>query len=214
MHPQNIPESSVESKEHWEQVYTTKAADSVSWFQERADSSLRLLQRTGASLSASIIDVGGGASTLIDDLLSNGYTNLTVLDISAQALSVAKNRLGSRASNIHWIEANITKTSLPAHSFDIWHDRAVFHFLTSAGDRAAYIQAVLKAVKPGGHVIIATFAEDGPTQCSGLPVMRYSAEDLRSEFGESFLLLHHEKELHHTPSGQIQQFVYCHFRIL
>ena len=162
---------------------------------------LDLIKATGVSHDAAIIDVGGGASTLVDDLLANGYTDLTVLDLSAAALAAARKRLGAQASKVRWIEADITKADLPANRFDVWHDRAVFHFLTTPEDRAAYVQAVFHSVKPGGHVIVATFAEDGPNQCSGLPVMRYRADELHAEFGEAFSLLSHEKEAHHTPSG-------------
>lgn len=202
----------MQPKDHWERVYSTKATDAVSWFQEHAEHSLRLIQRTGVPLSAAIIDVGGGASTLVDDLLASGYSNLTVLDLSAAALAAAKRRLGSLSSNVQWLEANITNASLPANGYDVWHDRAVFHFLTSPEERRSYVEAVLRAVKPGGHVIVATFAEDGPTQCSGLPVMRYSAAELHAQFGESFELLQQEKEAHRTPSGGVQQFVYCYCR--
>ncbi len=202
----------MQSKEHWERVYSTKSTDSVSWFQAHAELSLRLIRGTGVPLSASIIDVGGGASTLVDDLLRSGYSALTVLDLSAKALAAAKKRLGARGNAVHWIEANILEAALPVHAYDVWHDRAVFHFLTSAEERHAYVAAVLRAVKPGGHVIVATFAEDGPTQCSGLPVMRYSANQLHAEFGAPFTLLQHEKEEHHTPFGTIQKFVYCYCR--
>ena len=202
----------MQSKDHWEKVYTTKATNAVSWFQPHADTSVGLIKATGAALDASIIDVGGGASTLVDDLLALGYTNLTVLDLSAAALAAARQRLGSKASGVRWIEADITRANLPDREFDIWHDRAVFHFLTSPQERAAYVQAVFRAVKPGGHVIVATFAEDGPNQCSGLPVMRYRPDELHAEFGEAFTLLKHEKEAHHTPSGTVQQFVYCYCR--
>ena len=202
----------MQSKDHWEKVYTTKATDAVSWFQTHAGLSLDLINATGVGHEASIIDVGGGASTLVDDLLANGYTDLTVLDLSASALAAARNRLGAKAADVRWIEADITKAGLPANKFDVWHDRAVFHFLTTPEDRAAYVRTVFHSVKPGGHVIVATFAEDGPNQCSGLPVIRYRADELHAEFGESFLLLHHEKEAHHTPSGTVQQFVYCYCR--
>ncbi len=200
------------SKAHWERVYSTKPADGVSWFQAHAEQSLHLIRGTGVPLSASIIDVGGGASTLVDDLLHDGYSSLAVLDLSAAALAAAQRRLGARAGAVRWIEANIATASLPAHAYDIWHDRAVFHFLTSPQERATYVDAVLRAVKPGGHVIVATFAEDGPTQCSGLPVMRYSANELHAEFGAPFTLLRHEKEEHHTPFGTVQKFVYCYCR--
>ena len=203
----------MQAKEHWEKVYSTKAADAVSWFQPHANISVSLINDAGVSLDASIIDVGGGASTLVDDLLADGYTNLTVLDLSAAALAAARARLGETAAQVRWIEADVTKANLPDHQFDIWHDRAVFHFLTTPEDRAAYVQAVFRSVKPGGHVIVATFAEDGPDQCSGLPVMRYSPDELHAEFGESFKLLRHQKEAHHTPAGKVQQFVYCYCRV-
>ena len=199
-------------KEHWEKVYETKAADAVSWFQEHAGLSLDLIKATGAARDAAIIDVGGGASTLVDDLVAEGYTDLTVLDLSAAALSAARRRLGAREGGVRWIEADITSVDLPASRYDIWHDRAVFHFLTDPADRAAYVRTVFQSVKPGGHVIVATFAEDGPVQCSGLPVMRYRADELHDEFGEAFTLLKHQKEAHHTPSGMVQQFVYCYCR--
>ncbi|MGA7594883.1 MAG: class I SAM-dependent methyltransferase [Gallionella sp.] len=202
----------MQSKDHWEKVYTTRATDAVSWFQPHADLSAGLIKATGVGLDAAIIDVGGGASKLVDDLLALGYRNLTVLDLSAAALAAARHRLGARASGVRWIEADIIRASLPGRELDIWHDRAVFHFLTSPEERAAYVQAVFRAVKPGGHVIVATFAEDGPNQCSGLPVMRYRPDELHAEFGEAFTLLKHEKEAHHTPSGAVQQFVYCYCR--
>jgi SAM-dependent methyltransferase len=202
----------MQSKEHWEHVYSTKAVDAVSWFQEHAEASLQLIEGA-VPLNAAIVDVGGGASTLVDDLLARGYTNLTVLDISAAALRAAQDRLGSRASLVRWVEADITKVELPPRHYDVWHDRAVFHFLTDAQDRHAYVGALLHAVKPGGHVIVATFAEDGPTQCSGLPVRRYSAEELHSEFGAPFTLMRHDKQSHRTPFGTIQEFTYCHWRI-
>jgi SAM-dependent methyltransferase len=199
----------MQSKEHWEKVYSTKAATQVSWFQEHAAMSLQLITRQNVPLSAAIIDVGGGASTLVDDLLDAGYRQLTVLELSGAAIATAKSRLGERASLVQWREANVLEESLPSHSFDVWHDRAVFHFLTTEKERQAYVAQVLRAVKPGGLVIVATFAEDGPTQCSGLPVMRYAANDLHAQFGAPFELLGHEKELHMTPGGNEQKFVYC-----
>lgn len=205
------------SKSHWETVYSSKATTEVSWFQSHAQHSLNLIRDTGVPLSASIIDVGGGASTLVDDLLAGGYSNLTVLDLSGAALAAAQQRVGAMGelgASVQWREADITQAKLPNAAFDVWHDRAVFHFLTSAEDRRTYVQAVLAAVKPGGHVIVATFAEDGPTQCSGLPVMRYSADQLHAEFGDSFTLLQHDKEEHRTPLGSVQKFVYCHFQII
>jgi ubiquinone/menaquinone biosynthesis C-methylase UbiE len=202
----------MQSKNHWEKVYTTKAADAVSWFQPHADLSLDLIRATGAGADAGIIDVGGGASTLVDGLLDAGYRDLTVLDLSGAALAAARRRLGERGNRVRWIEADITQIELPEQRYDIWHDRAVFHFLTEPEDRAQYVATVLRAVKPGGHVIVATFAEDGPLQCSGLPVMRYRADELHDEFGAAFTLLQHRKEAHHTPAGKVQQFVYCYCR--
>lgn len=202
----------MESKEHWEKVYTSKGETEVSWFQEHAHLSLKLIRDANIPTSASIIDVGGGASTLVDDLLANGYQHVTVLDLSGAAMVTAKARIGAHVADVQWLEADILKVELPAHAYDVWHDRAVFHFLTTEDERHAYVQKVLQSVKPGGLVIVATFAEDGPTKCSGLPVMRYSANDLHSEFGEPFELLGHEKESHHTPGGNEQKFVYCFCR--
>lgn len=202
----------MQSKDHWENVYSTKSTDAVSWFQEHAENSLRFIQETGVPLDAAIIDIGGGASTLVDDLLSKGYSNLSVLDLSAAAMLAAQKRLGKQAEQVQWLEADITHVKFPLHAFDVWHDRAVFHFLTSPEDRDAYVQAVLRAVKPGGHVIVATFAEDGPLQCSGLPVKRYNKDELHAEFGETFTLTQHGKESHRTPIGTVQQFTYCYCR--
>jgi ubiquinone/menaquinone biosynthesis C-methylase UbiE len=199
----------MQSKDHWEKVYSTKASDSVSWFQPHADMSMRLIQTNGLGHDATIIDVGGGASMLVDDLLDDGFTNLTVLDLSAAALGESQRRLGARADAVKWIEANITQVKLEPHSIDLWHDRAVFHFLTTQADREAYVRQVLLALKPGGLVIMATSGINGPTQCSGLPVMRYAPNDLHAEFGESFTLLAHEEQAHRTPFGTDQQFIYC-----
>lgn len=199
-------------KSHWEHVYETKSVDAVSWFQPHAEQSLRLIRQTGLAPTASIIDVGGGASTLVDDLLDDGFRHVTVLDVSGAALAAARARLGERAASITWLEADITQVALPRNAYDLWHDRAVFHFLTSDGDRRAYVAAVQRAVKPGGYVIVATFAEDGPLQCSGLPVVRYSPSALHAEFGATFSLERHEREEHHTPSGAVQKFIYCYCR--
>jgi ubiquinone/menaquinone biosynthesis C-methylase UbiE len=203
----------MQSREHWNHVYKTKPIDGVSWFQEHAEHSLQLIRDTGISPDAAIIDVGGGASTLVDDLLESGYSSITVLDLSAEALASARKRLGLKSAGVNWIEADITQVDLPEQGYDIWHDRAVFHFLTSPDERKAYIETVLRAVKPGGHVIVATFAEDGPLQCSGLPVKRYAANELHAEFGTPFTLLHHKKVEHHTPSGSTQKFIYCYCRM-
>lgn len=212
VHTAQPQEVALQSKNHWEGIYSSKATDEVSWFQEHAELSLQLIQEAGAPLSAAIIDVGGGASRLVDDLLAKGYENLTVLDLSGTALAAAKRRLGFRASSVKWLEANIIEATLPEHAYDVWHDRAVFHFLITDQERRAYVDAVRRAVKPGGHVIVATFAEGGPLKCSGLPVMRYGANELHAEFGEPFVLLKHEKESHQTPSGARQAFIYCFCR--
>jgi len=200
------------SKAHWQQVYTSKAATEVSWFQAHAENPLRLIRESGIARTDAIIDIGGGASTLVDDLLVDGYRRISVLDLSAAALFVAQNRLGDRADEVSWIEADITRSELPANGFDLWHDRAAFHFLIEDEDRRRYVSTVLHAVKPGGHVIIATFAEDGPLKCSGLPVKRYDAAQLQAEFGEAFMLMQHGRESHRTPFDTIQQFTWCYFR--
>jgi 2-polyprenyl-3-methyl-5-hydroxy-6-metoxy-1,4-benzoquinol methylase len=199
----------MQSKQHWEQVYKTKGATSVSWFQEHAQQSLQLLRQTGVQQDAGIIDVGGGVSTLVDDLLADGYSNLAVLDLSEAALATARERLGHRGSSVSWLVGDITQVALPRHAYSVWHDRAVFHFLTTQEEREAYVRAVLRAVKPGGHIIVATFAEDGPEKCSGLSVVRYSADGLHSQFGAPFTLFRHEREEHHTPAGAVQKFIYC-----
>jgi ubiquinone/menaquinone biosynthesis C-methylase UbiE len=202
----------MQSKEHWERVYTTKATDAVSWFQESATQSIDFINKSKVPLSASIIDIGGGASILIDNLVAKSYSNLSVLDLSGAALLTSQNRLKEASKNIKWIEGNILDVDFERHSFDLWHDRAVFHFLTNAEDRKKYIDLLSKAVKPNGHIIIATFAEDGPLQCSGLPVMRYSVDELHSELGQEFTLIESKKELHQTPFNTVQSFIYCYFR--
>jgi ubiquinone/menaquinone biosynthesis C-methylase UbiE len=198
------------SQNHWESVYLNKAADQVSWFQPHARKSLELIERVGSGGACRVIDVGAGASTLVDDLLQRPGFDVSVLDISAAALAVAQERLGGQADRVEWLTGDITQVSLPQGRFDVWHDRAVFHFLTDAQQRAAYVAQVRRAVRPGGHVIVAAFGPDGPTQCSGLPVMRYAPQALHAEFGGAFELVEHSRELHHTPAGGAQQFVYCH----
>ena len=199
-------------KEHWERIYATKHAQQVSWYRPSAERSLHLIRQTGVPRTAAIIDVGGGASTLVDDLLREGYTSLTVLDLSATALAAARERLGDQACNVTWLDADITQTRLPKAAYDVWHDRAVFHFLTQAQQRQAYLAALARALRPGGHAVIATFAEDGPEKCSGLPVVRYSPAELKAELGPAFTLVQYEREEHRTPAGVVQQFVYCLFR--
>lgn len=199
----------MKNKDHWENVYTTKATDSVSWFQEHAQTSLELIHASTINTSAALIDVGGGASTLVDDLLLAGFTQLSVLDLSNAALEKTKMRLGDDATKVAWLSSDITQTRFAANSYSLWHDRAVFHFLTTQEARAAYKNNLLRALQPKGFLVIATFAEDGPTKCSNLPVMRYSAEELYAEFNSDFLLWETRKETHKTPFDTTQSFVYC-----
>jgi 2-polyprenyl-3-methyl-5-hydroxy-6-metoxy-1,4-benzoquinol methylase len=203
----------MDAKTHWEKVYSTKAPESVSWYRAHLETSLELIERAAESRSSSIIDIGAGESTLVDDLLRRGYRDLTVLDVSQTAIDVTKKRLGSAADQVHWLTGDILEIDLPSHAYDLWHDRAVFHFLTDSDQRAAYIRQVAKAVKPRGHVIVSTFGPEGPTKCSGLDVMRYDADSLHCEFGARFHLVESTKELHQTPSGNTQQFLYCYCRI-
>ncbi len=200
-------------QEHWENVYGARATDQVSWFRPHLETSLALIERAATDKSASVIDVGGGTSTLVEDLIGRGFHNVTVLDISQVAINLAKRRLGSSAGRVEWLRASVTQADLPTHSFDIWHDRAVFHFLTEPAERHAYVRSVVSAVKPGGHVIVSTFGLHGPTKCSGLDVMRYDAESLHNEFGVRFSLVESSKELHRTPSGASQEFLYCYCRL-
>ncbi len=201
----------MEKREHWETVYSTKAPDSVSWFQEHAKTSLNIINKLNLDKSASIIDIGGGASTLVDDLLANDYSDLTVLDLSGGALEIAKKRNRLKSKIVKWQEADVTEIKFPKHQFEVWHDRAAFHFLTKLDEREAYVRNLFHSVRPCGHIVISTFADDGPTQCSGLPVIRYSAETLQAELGEYFLLKEQLKENHITPFGTTQKFVFCHF---
>lgn len=200
----------MESKSHWDRVYSTKSADAVSWYQPEATLSLNLICDLAKKADAQVLDVGGGASNLVDGLLSRGMTQIGVLDISAEGLDVARRRLGQEARQVRWIEGDVTTVKLEPSSVDIWHDRAVFHFLTNPTDRAAYVAQVRRAVRPGGHVIVAAFAPDGPLECSGLPVVRYDPEGLHAQFGSHFELLEHLEEEHKTPLGTVQHFIYCH----
>jgi len=199
----------VSNQTHWETVYRNKAVEEVSWYRPHLEVSLRLIADSAPSASSAIIDVGGGEATLVDDLVAQGYSDVTVLDISPAAIDVAKSRLGMSAAAVHWITGDITTVELEPARYDVWHDRAVFHFLTSAGDRAAYVRQIARSVRLGGHVIVATFGPDGPDKCSGLDVVRYDAEHLHGEFGPKFRLLDSVTELHETPWGTPQQFMYC-----
>jgi len=203
----------VDAKTHWEKVYTTKEPEAVSWYSAHLEISLALIERAAPSRSASIIDIGAGESTLVDDLLVRGYENITLLDVSQTALEATKKRLGLHAQQVNWNVADITQVELEPFAYDVWHDRAVFHFLTSNEQRAGYVRNVAKAVNHGGHVIVSTFGPEGPTKCSGLEVMRYDAELLHSEFGTRFRLIESLKELHRTPFGTTQQFLYCYCKV-
>jgi ubiquinone/menaquinone biosynthesis C-methylase UbiE len=200
------------TKSHWEHIYDTKSPTQVSWYQEHAKFSLQYIRNTGIQKTDPIIDVGGGASTLVDDLIEHAFQNITVLDVSGTALQVARQRLGARAAHVNWIESDITQVNLPHNTYGVWHDRAVFHFLTQAKERQHYVETVRNSVRKGGHVIVATFAPDGPERCSGLAVMRYSPESLHSEFGDDFEVVDSTRETHHTPFGTDQKFIYCYCR--
>ncbi len=255
----------MQPQSHWENVYSNKAANALSWYQPHASVSLELIRHVTLNRPASLIDVGGGASTLVDDLLGGcrtwgaesekrpqrgqflpdlqahspamgqkdgekwtaavdlqpaipksdslldmEFAEVSVLDISEAALNASRRRLRERAARVRWLQGDITTLALPAAAYDIWHDRAVFHFLTDPDQRAAYVAQVRRAVRPAGHVIVATFAPDGPDHCSGLPVVRYAPEALLAQFGAAFELIEHRREEHLTPSGAIQRFVYCH----
>jgi SAM-dependent methyltransferase len=199
-------------KPHWEKIFSRKSSAEVSWFKQHLDISLQLIGKANIPKTASIIDIGGGDSSLVDDLLNAGYTKLAVLDISSAALERSKARLGNRADTVTWLNADIAQAALPSNSYDLWHDRAMFHFLTEPTLRSAYIQLCTATVKPGGTLIVATFAADGPEQCSGLPTMRYSPEDLEPQFAPFFQLIDAVPELHTTPAGKMQSFVYCLFK--
>lgn len=196
---------------HWQGVYGSKRETEVSWFQQRPSISLELIKRSGAKPDASIIDIGGGASRLVDALLEDGYTDVSVLDISESALDAAKARLGRRASEVRWLVADVTAWE-PLEHYAVWHDRAAFHFLTEPVERAAYAERVSRAVPKGGYAIIATFAPDGPDRCSGLPIVRYDAATLGQTLGPAFELLETRLEDHRTPWGGIQKFQFSCFR--
>jgi SAM-dependent methyltransferase len=204
---------SMDTQNHWEKIYIEKAPNTVSWFRPHLETSLDLIGRLAPGRQVSIIDVGGGESTLVDDLLARAYQNITVLDISQTAIEANKQRLGKASDLVHWLTADITKIDLEPSAYDVWHDRAVFHFLTSEADRVAYVRQVARGVRHGGHVIVSTFGPEGPTKCSGLNVVRYDAASLHREFGVHFRLLGSSKELHETPFGTVQQFLYCYCRL-
>lgn len=203
----------METQQHWESVYRAKAPDAVSWYAPHLTASLAYVQRTGLPTSSAVVDVGGGESTLVDDLLDAGYKRISVLDLSTRALEVARERLGVRGRLVDWAVADVLSHDFAPRSVDIWHDRAVFHFLTDAAARERYVAQVLHALRPGGFAIVGTFGPEGPELCSGLPTARYDAPGLHGEFGARFMLLDDRVDLHTTPWGSQQQFVYCFCRL-
>lgn len=200
----------MDRRAHWENVYSTRKPHEVGWYQAYPEIPLHLIASTGAGKNAAIIDVGGGASNLVDALLENGYNDVTVLDLSAAALEAAKARLGEASSLVKWLVEDVTSFT-PPRQYDVWHDRAVFHFLTEASDRQHYMEAARAALPPGGHLIMAVFALDGPPQCSGLDVLRYSPESLQQEVGDEFTLAESFGGLHITPSQGKQSYTFCRF---
>ncbi|MDA9442995.1 SAM-dependent methyltransferase [Bradyrhizobium sp. CCBAU 51745] len=196
---------------HWQNVYATKGETEVSWFQDSPAISLEMIRAASLGQNAAIIDVGGGASRLVDALLQDGYRDIAVLDLSANALDAAKKRIGAAASAVDWIVADVTMWR-PARTWDVWHDRAAFHFLTDPADRAAYVERLRSAVAAGGQVIIATFAPDGPEKCSGLPVQRHDSASLSSELGPAFELVETRSEMHPTPWHSTQAFQFSRFK--
>lgn len=199
------------TRSHWEKVHTTKAETEVSWFQPHSLRSLELISAAARNPSAAIVDIGGGASRLVDDLLARGYTDLTVLDVSEAALAKSRLRLGRDAGKVAWVVADITAWH-PPRAYDVWHDRAVFHFLTAPETQAAYLAALRAGTVAGSTAIMATFALDGPESCSGLPVQRYSPETLAARLGPAFNLMQRAEETHETPWGSPQKFSYAAFR--
>jgi ubiquinone/menaquinone biosynthesis C-methylase UbiE len=194
---------------HWDTVYATKSVDSVSWFEEEASYSLALIRSVRPDRASAIIDVGAGASTLVDGLVSEGYETLTMLDIAGAALATSRERLGQSADAVTWLVGDVTALALPDAAFDVWHDRAVFHFLTTSEAREAYVAQVRRAVRAGGYVIVGTFADDGPLRCSGLEVCRYTPESLHAVFGDGFTFVSGHRHAHVTPGGATQQFQFC-----
>lgn len=193
-------------KAHWEGVYSSTLTTDVSWYQAEPTYALQLLRAAGAGPSTAIIDVGGGDSTLVDAVLAEGLGRMTVLDLSGAALARARARIGPRADEVTWMEADVTRVVLPPDAFDIWHDRAVFHFLTAPDDRARYAAAAAMALRSGGTALVATFAPDGPTRCSGLDVARYTPAGLARELGDAFTLVRGFGHVHRTPDGGEQRF--------
>jgi SAM-dependent methyltransferase len=196
---------------HWQKVYSTKAPSEMSWFRPHLDTSFALIEKIAPDRWLAITDVGGGESTMVDDLVAAGYRDITVLDISQAAIEHTKTRLGAAAQNVTWMCEDLLTASLPTGHYAIWHDRAVFHFLTERAERVAYVRQVISALRPGGHVVVSAFGPEGPQKCSGLDVRRYDAESFQDELGDHFRLVESCQELHRTPFGTAQPFVYCHF---
>lgn len=196
---------------HWDDVYSTKGEADVSWFQENPGISLELIEMLGAPKTSAVIDVGGGASRLVDRLLERGFENVTVLDLSGEALEVARARLGPQQNKVKWVVADATEWA-PPEVYDLWHDRAAFHFLTLEQQQRAYIERLRRGLHVGGHVIFGTFALDGPEKCSGLPVTRHSAESLATLLGADFALVDARKHQHATPWDAVQRFQFSTFR--
>jgi 2-polyprenyl-3-methyl-5-hydroxy-6-metoxy-1,4-benzoquinol methylase len=207
--PQEADMDGSEPGDHWRNVYETKGATGVSWFQHSPEPSLRMIRKTGLRVGSRAIDVGGGASSLVDRLLDDGF-HMTVLDIADNALDIARSRLGARAKDVNWIAADITQWR-PIGTFDLWHDRAVFHFLTEPEQRLGYMAALKASLAPSGWVVMATFAPTGPERCSGLPVHRWSPTELAAELGNAFQLVESAEEAHETPSGSRQLFTWTLF---
>lgn len=201
------------TQDHWEHVYSSKDFDSVSWYTPHLAESLRLIQQLCPNKASAIVDVGGGESTLVDDLLQDRYTDLTVLDISGTAIEFTKHRLGKQADQVSWHVGDIAGYDFGDKRFDLWHDRAVFHFLTDRGSQQSYVETVRRFVKPGGYVLMATFGPEGPLQCSGLDVVRYDPQQLEQVFGSAFQLRGSLLTDHQTPAGKSQQFLYCWFEV-
>ncbi len=196
---------------HWEKAYRRLLPEKMGWYQDRPEQSLRLIQQTDLDPTATIIDVGGGTSRLALALLDAGYSKSTVLDISHDALKKAQEQMGAKKGNIEWIVADLLSCD-DMGLFDLWHDRAVFHFLTEKKEQEKYLATLERSLAPGGYVVISTFAPDGPTRCSGLPVLRYCAETLQHRFGKRYSLITSTPERHTTPEGGVQPFVYCLFQ--
>ncbi len=202
----------MDRRAHWERIYTTRSVETVGWYRPHLDTSLAWIRALNLPRTARILDVGGGASTLVDDLLTLGFEAITVLDLSATALAHARARLGPRAERVTWLEADITETTLPEAAYDLWHDRAVFHFLTEPKDRTRYLERLRRALRPGGYLILATFSPEAPSTCSGLPVVRYDLKTLMRTVGPGFHLVRHGREHHVSPGGVAQPYLYTCFQ--